>query len=100
MVAVSPSKVCIWFNNKQEHMPFSLRLQKTSVALSIKRLPDSLGREMKIYQILPRLSKMACQAWRQEKRDFLFFFSSPMLTSLGDPRMVEGERSACLSLRV
>lgn len=67
MAAVFPSKICIWFNNKQEHMPFSLRLQKTPVALSIKRLPDSLGREMKIYQILPPLSKMACQTWRREK---------------------------------
>lgn len=47
-------------------MPFPLRLQKTPVVLSIKRFSDSLRREMKIYQILPPLSRMACQTWRQE----------------------------------
>lgn len=93
IVAVSPSEIrLIWFNNKQEHVPFSPESLKPPIVLSIKRLPDSLGWEMRIYQILPPLSRTPCQTRRQEKGDFLFFSPSPMLTSLGDPQ--DGMRAA------
>lgn len=93
IVVVSPSKICIWLNNKHEYKPFSLRVQKTPVALSIKRLPDSLGRKMKIYQILPPLSRVACQTRGRRSEISCCSFPLPRWHPWVIPRTMRGERS-------
>lgn len=92
IVVVSKSKICIWLNNKHEYKPFSLRVQKTAVVLSVKRLPDSLGRKMKIYQILPPLSRMACQT-RGRSEISCSSFPLPCWHPWVIPRTMQGERS-------